>query len=244
MPEDSQRFEWSSSRGFAIAPTGYLPVDVHRLLRDLEQAEKSGAELGPIIEARTLTEVGFGYDTAEVNAFLDALRGIAKSRVTRVPDPTRTPLPAHGQALYPPRKDGEDQLSAETTTTLQAIESARYLPPSQQFQDGYDAREVDRFFAGLSFAARANVSIVDDVRRARFPIAKRAIKAYDVAAVDDLVDRVEMLACAIDSAGGSRPSTPSERGERKAMAWPQVGLGFAVLGIVVALGALVVVLLS
>lgn len=160
--------------------------------------------MAPIVDARTLQEVGFGYDTAEVNAFLDRLGGRDKPRVTQTPVRVGTPLPEHGEELYPPPEDGHEPPGPETAAVLAEISRAQFLPPRRQFQQGYDAVEVDVFAAILAEAVHAGESIVPAIQQGRFTMARRGHKAYDVMAVDHLLDRIGALAAA-DDKSADRP---------------------------------------
>ncbi len=222
-------FDWLRARKFSVAPTGYWSLEVERLLDDLERADTRGEPLAPIMDARHLSEVGFGYNMAEVNAVLDILRGRGITVVSPSPKMGVTPLPARRELLYPPRSETGEPLSSETVAVLSAIKCAKYLPVPLKFERGYDKGEVDRFFAGLYFAAGGGQPILPAVQKERFTLTGKEQQAYDVAAVDELLDRVSTLASEHDGVARVRVR------ERV----PRLVINFG--WVVAALGAVVVV---
>ncbi|RMB60192.1 hypothetical protein [Tessaracoccus antarcticus] len=64
-------------------------------------------------------------------------------------------------------------------------------------------RDVDRFFAGLAFAARGGVPVLPHIEEHRFTTVPKGHNGYGIEAVDRLVDRVRVLAKSADNDAGT-----------------------------------------
>lgn len=71
---------------FQSRVTALLGYEVDRLIDDLKAADLAGEPLGPIIARRELSEVGFGYDSSEVDAYLAILGGAPVIAETSTPE--------------------------------------------------------------------------------------------------------------------------------------------------------------
>lgn len=216
---------WSSPPSFSNASRGYWGYEVDRLIDDLKSADLAGEPMGPIIAARELSEVGFGYNTSEVDSYLESLSGdqviaetstlegavlkrAAKQRAERQssarqasPEPDCEVLEAHVPGVTQRRDDeGNQSWSGQAGAMLAEIHRARMLPAPEAKQTGYDAREVDQFLAQLSDAIKANQSVTGVLQNCRLKIARRGTSSYEVAEVDSLLDRLEVLSSTIGSA--------------------------------------------
>ncbi|OYN86479.1 hypothetical protein [Parenemella sanctibonifatiensis] len=97
MADDELR-ELVRFKTFSTADTGYGAMEVRRLLDELRRAANNGDDLAPILAKAELSEARFGYDKAEVDAFLARVRAIATGEpvedVATEPPPTTTPTAA------------------------------------------------------------------------------------------------------------------------------------------------------
>lgn len=95
-----------------------------RLIDDLKDADLAGEPMGPIVSRRKLSEVGFGYHSSEVDAYLAMVCG-----VPAVSDPG---TPVSGKLSNADQHQGERQPSVpETRRQSQSAElrSARTTSP-------------------------------------------------------------------------------------------------------------------
>ncbi len=218
---------WSPPPSFNNASRGYWGYEVDRLIDDLKSADLAGEPLGPIIADRELSEVGFGYDTSEVDAYLATLSGLQVIVETNTPEgvvlkraadqeaerpqpgnPAPAPAEPEYQVLEPyvqgaaEREDGEwtQSWSGESGAMLAEIYGAAMLPAPGKEETGYDAREVDQFFSQLAGMIRANQPVTGPLQNCRLKIARRGTPSYDVEAVDSLMDRLEVLSSSTDAA--------------------------------------------
>ncbi len=216
---------WSSPPSFSNASRGYWGYEVDRLIDDLKSADLAGEPMGPIIAARELSEVGFGYNTSEVDSYLESLSGDQASAEPSTPEsavferaatkqferrqsvphaslePEYEVLEAYVSKV-PQREDGDGSQtwSGQAGAMLAEIHRARMLPAPEAKQTGYDAREVDQFLVQLSGMIKANEPVTGVLQNCRLKIARRGTSSYDVAEVDSLLDRLEVLSSKIGSA--------------------------------------------
>lgn len=268
---------------FSNAPRGYWAHEVDRLLSEVSAADRAGEPLAPIIGAAKLSEVGFGYDMDEVDAFLDQLRagsvttvsgsdkgedseGSPAGRTVPTPptiDTTTTPEgavlrraarqqsastpPTSGVSAragqQPPHSELPNSNSSRTlsqATMLAEINRARLLPLAPPRESGYETSGVDRFLATLVDSIHAGQSILPALGASRFAMARRGSKGYDVGEVDELLDRLELLAAGDDDAShlttwganGAVPSAIKKWGSQRALASLAVGVAVVVLFLV------------
>lgn len=214
----SENRPWPTTPNFGASPRGYWGYEVDRLLSELKAADEAGESLGPIIDERKLSEVGFGYSMPEVDAHLALLRGRTTSNTTAAfispqtetlgadlgGTPMSGPVGMESSAEPEPVRGGVGQPASSVAACmppsgpgaimLAEIKKAEALPRPPGRAAGYAAADVDKFFSDLANAIRADQYVVPTLQRARFDMARGGAPGYDVKEVDLLLDRLERLA--------------------------------------------------
>lgn len=181
-----------------------------RLINELEAAHRAGEPLAPILAARELSEVGFGYDMAEVDAFLGRLQdGAVTEPTSATASPRAVPLQAPANAPTPQvaKQDSSARITADASRMLAEIKQVRF-PLAHILRSGYDAGDVDAFLYQLADCIQEGGSVLRDVSAVRFLMTRRGGSGYDVDAVDAFMDQVVRFGLADDAARGSDGSTP------------------------------------
>ncbi|MEO7586605.1 MAG: DivIVA domain-containing protein [Arachnia sp.] len=200
--------DWPSSPRFTTVPRGYWGFEVDRLLDELKTAHGAGEPLSPILAARELSEVGFGYDMAEVDAFLGRLQdGTGTEPASATASPSVEPVPAQAPTPHVAMEDNSPRIPADASRMLSEIKQMRF-PLAHSLSSGYDAGDVDAFLYQLADCIQAGGSVLRDLSAVRFLMTRRGGSGYDVDAVDDFMDRVEKFGRDDDAAresAGDRP---------------------------------------
>lgn len=186
---------------FSIAHTGYQAGDVQRLLDDLAEAAGRGEQLGPIVEARELGQISFGYERAEVDAHLARLTGGERPLVDSTATPLGSPAPVKdspsGTAQHEREEPNWDRILRELAT-------ARFRMASRS-ASGYEVGSVDDVLDQLESRARTRTPITDLIADVRFPTVSRGVAGYEAVDVDDFLDRMTALGSGNDVPGIGGP---------------------------------------
>lgn len=179
----SNSSSWSPPPTFNHASRGYWGYEVDRLIDDLKAADLAGEPLGPIIARRELSEVGFGYDSSEVDAYLATLGGAPVIAEASTPEGDVLKRAAAQQAIR--------QQQVERQQPAQQVPEEYVYQVLEPYVASAPPRDESQWRPPRSIEASAMLA---EIHRARLMRARDKMQAgYDALEVDQFLSQLSHM---------------------------------------------------